>query len=88
MVMRSSSTKSTTSRNKGCAMGTKCSPSYANIFMGKFKETFINPKIQDKTRLYLRYITAIPTVYYRYTYGILPTYSSSGRAQERNSKNV
>lgn len=43
-------------QNKGCAMGTKCAPSYANIFMGKFEDTFIYQRIQEKTRLYLRYI--------------------------------
>ena len=37
-------------------MGTKCAPTYANIFMGKFEETHIYPKIQDKTRIFLRYI--------------------------------
>ena len=41
---------------KGCAMGTKCAPTYANIFMGKFEETHIYPRINDKTRIYLRYI--------------------------------
>ena len=28
-------------QKKGCAMGTKCAPSYANIFMGWFEEKFI-----------------------------------------------
>ena len=36
-------------------MGTKCSPSYANIFMGIFEEKFIN----NMTRLYLRFIDDI-----------------------------
>ena len=40
----------------GCAMGTKCAPSYANIFMGKFEELHIYPRILDKTRIFLRYI--------------------------------
>ena len=40
----------------GCAMGTKCAPSYANIFMGKFEETHIYPRILNKTRIFLRYI--------------------------------
>ena len=37
-------------------MGTKCAPTYANILMGKFEETHIYPRINDKTRIYLRYI--------------------------------
>ena len=37
-------------------MGTKCAPSYANIFMGKFEEKYIYPRILGKTRLYLRFI--------------------------------
>ena len=40
----------------GCAMGTKCAPSYANIFMGMFEERHIYPRILNKTRLFLRYI--------------------------------
>lgn len=43
-------------QTKGCAMGTKCAPTYANIFMGKFEETHIYPRIVDKTRIFLRYI--------------------------------
>ena len=41
---------------KGCAMGTICAPPFANIFMGKFEETFIYPYIQNLSILYLRYI--------------------------------
>ena len=37
-------------------MGTICAPPFANIFMGKFEETFINPYIQNLSILYLRYI--------------------------------
>ena len=40
-------------QTKGCAMGTKCAPTYANIFMGKFEETHIYPRIHEKTRIYL-----------------------------------
>ena len=36
---------------KGCAMGTKCAPSYANIFMGIFKEKFIHTLVNNMTRL-------------------------------------
>ena len=43
-------------QTKGCAMGTKCAPTYANIFMGKFEETHIYPRILHKTRIFLRYI--------------------------------
>ena len=41
---------------KGCAMGTICAPPFANIFMGRFEETFIYPNIQNLCILYLRYI--------------------------------
>ena len=43
-------------QRSGCAMGTKCAPSYANIFMGVFEEKHIYPKIKDKTRIFLRFI--------------------------------
>ena len=35
-------------QTKGCAMGTICAPTYANIFMGKFEETHIYPLINKK----------------------------------------
>jgi len=41
---------------KGCAMDTKCAPSYANIFMGNFEETFYSAKTEEK-------ITTLSTVY-------------------------
>ena len=44
---------------KGCAMGTKCAPTYANIFMGIFEETHIYPLIKQRVQLYLRYIDDI-----------------------------
>ena len=44
---------------KGCAMGTKCAPTYANIFMGIFEEIYIYPLIKQKMQLYLRYIDDI-----------------------------
>ena len=34
-------------QKKGCAMGTKCAPSYANIFMGWFEEKFIFPLLRN-----------------------------------------
>ena len=34
-------------QEKRCAMGTKCSPSYANIFMGWFEEKFIFPLLKN-----------------------------------------
>ena len=43
----------------GCAMGTKCAPTYANIFMGVFEERHIYPYIMDKIRVYMRYIDDI-----------------------------
>ena len=44
---------------KEYAMGTICAPSYANIFMGKFEDTFNYPFIKDLCKLYLRYIDDI-----------------------------
>ena len=46
-------------QTKGCAMGTKCAPCYANIFMGKFEETFIYLTVKDLHGCYLRYIDHI-----------------------------
>ena len=43
----------------GCAMGTKCAPTYANLFMGHFEEKHIYPKLLNKVHLYLRYIDDI-----------------------------
>ena len=40
-------------------MGTICAPSYANIFMENFEKTHIYPFIENKTKLYLRYIDDI-----------------------------
>ena len=37
-------------------MGTKCAPTYANIFMEEVEEKYIYPKIKDKSCKYLRYI--------------------------------
>ena len=44
---------------KGCAMGTISSPSFENIFSGKFEEQFIYPIIQNLHKIYLRYIDDI-----------------------------
>ena len=44
---------------KGCAMGTKCAPCYANLFMGEFETKCIYPKIDNFSLLYLRYIDDI-----------------------------
>ena len=46
-------------QTNGCAMGTKCAPSYANLFMGMFEEEYILPLIKEKTLIYLRYIDDI-----------------------------
>ena len=43
----------------GASMETKCSPTYANVFMSEFEKLFIYPKIKHKSRLYLRYIDDI-----------------------------
>ena len=42
-------------QKKGCAMGSKCSGSYADIFMGDFESTHIYPRISEKHRCYTRY---------------------------------
>jgi len=44
---------------KGCAMGTICAPSYANIFMAEFEKQYIYPHIKNKSMMYLRYIDDI-----------------------------
>ena len=46
-------------QTKGCAMGTKCAPTYANIFMEHFEEEYIYSKISDHVLTYLRYIDDI-----------------------------
>ena len=46
-------------QTKGCAMGTKCAPCYANLFMGWFEEKFIYKKIKKFSNTYLRYIDDI-----------------------------
>ena len=43
----------------GCAMGTICAPSYANIVMANFEAKHIYPYIKEKSLLYLRYIDDI-----------------------------
>ena len=43
----------------GVSMGTKCSPAYANFFMGSFEDKYILPLIKDKTMMYTRYIDDI-----------------------------
>ena len=37
-------------------MGTKCMPSYANIFMGWFEKNFIFPLLTNLSNFYLRFI--------------------------------
>ena len=44
---------------KGCAMGTATAPSYANLFMANFEETYIYPKILEDCLIYVRYIDDI-----------------------------
>ena len=43
----------------GCAMGTKCAPSYASLFMGMFEDKYIYPKISNNTRIFMRFIDDI-----------------------------
>ena len=43
----------------GCAMGTICTPSYANIFMANFEGKHIYPYIKEISLLYPRYIEHI-----------------------------
>ena len=40
----------------GASMGTKCAPTYASLFMGRFEQQKILPRIRDKLLLYVRYI--------------------------------
>ena len=42
-------------QRKGCAMGAKCSGSYADLFMGLFESRYIYPRINNKHRLYTRF---------------------------------
>ncbi|XP_066931363.1 uncharacterized protein [Clytia hemisphaerica] len=44
---------------KGCAMGTKCAPTYANLFMSQFEESNIYPLLTEKCKTYLRFIDDI-----------------------------
>ena len=46
-------------QKKCCAVGTKCAPSYANIFMDLFEEKFIFPILKKLSNLYLRFIDDI-----------------------------
>ena len=40
---------------KGCAMGAKCSGSYADLFMGRFEGHHIYPRINGRHHLYTRF---------------------------------
>ena len=42
-------------QTKGCAMGSKCSSSYADVFMGKFETDKIYPRIDGKSSCYIRF---------------------------------
>ena len=46
-------------QTKGCAMGTKCAPTYASIFMGDFEKREIYPRTKNKILKYLRFIDDI-----------------------------
>ena len=43
----------------GASMGTKCAPTYSSLFMGKFEEIHILPRIKDLILIYVRYIDDI-----------------------------
>ena len=43
----------------GASMGTKCAPTYSSLFMGRFEETHIIPRIKDFILIYVRYIDDI-----------------------------
>ena len=44
---------------KGCAMGTMCAPTCANIFMSECEEKYIYPLIKNKSSSYLLFIDDI-----------------------------
>ena len=46
-------------------MGTKCIPSYADIFMGIFEEKYINPSNNNMKLLYLKFIDHIFLIWTR-----------------------
>ena len=46
-------------------MGTKCAPQYATLFMGKFEETYILPRIREAILLYYRFIDDIFIIWTR-----------------------
>ena len=46
-------------QTKGCAMGTICAPSHANIFMDHFEKKLIYPFIKEFLLIYLRFIDDI-----------------------------
>ena len=46
-------------QKQGVTMGSICSPSYANLFMGYFESKYIYPMIRGKCKFYTRYIDDI-----------------------------
>ena len=46
-------------QTKGCAMGTICAPSYANIFMDNFEKKLMYPFIKEFSLIYIRFIDDI-----------------------------
>ena len=44
---------------KGCAMGTICAPSYANIFVDHFERKYSSLFLQELSLIYLRFINNI-----------------------------
>ena len=53
---------------KGYAMGTKCVPTYANIFMAEFEERCIYSLIKNKSSSYLRFLDDIFMVWTKSEY--------------------
>ena len=53
---------------KGCAMGTKCVPTYANTFMSEFEERCIYSLIKNKSSSCLRFIDDIFMVWTKSEY--------------------
>ena len=48
-----------------CAMGTKCAPTFLNIFMEIFEENYIYHLIKEKCKLYLTYTDGIFLIWTR-----------------------
>ena len=47
----------------GVSIGNKCAPSYANLFMSKFEETYLLQQLLNKCLQYLQYIDDIFSIW-------------------------